>query len=85
MSDTGDDVYGFRVRLHDGEYDFDEEWELALVPAGQWSVLLPHQCDAWVIAEKKPQIEAVAALETFIAEAQVALEALRRGEERNPW
>lgn len=46
-----------------------------------WQVFLPHKCDAWDIAgddyEGVPHAEAVARLERFIAEAQVALAALR--------
>jgi hypothetical protein len=46
-----------------------------------WQVHLPHQCDAWKIAggdyDGVPHAAAVAALERFIAEAQVALAALR--------
>jgi hypothetical protein len=47
-----------------------------------WRVYLPHQCDAWDIAGEMsagaPHAEAVAALELFIAEAQVALAQLRK-------
>lgn len=52
-----------------------------------WTVSLPHQCDAWVIAGDEwggdglTQDAAITELEKFIAEAQVALAALRRGEE----
>lgn len=50
-----------------------------------WAVYLPHQCGAWGIAggeyEPVSQAEAVAELERFIAEAQVALAALRDGRE----
>lgn len=46
-----------------------------------WQVYLPHQCSSWDIAgdgyEGVPHAEAVAELERFIAEAQVALAALR--------
>lgn len=47
-----------------------------------WRVKLPHQCDSWDIAGESmagvPLAEAVAELERFIAEAQVALAELRR-------
>lgn len=52
-----------------------------------WCVYLPHSCGEWDIAgdrdygESVTQEEAVAALEGFIAEAQVALATLRRGEQ----
>lgn len=46
-----------------------------------WQVYLPHQCSTWDIAgddyDGVPHAEAVALLERFIAEAQVALAALR--------
>lgn len=54
---------------------------------GGWAVYLPHQCDQWMIAgeiawgDGVPQVEAVAALEHLIAEAQRALAALRAEEE----
>lgn len=47
-----------------------------------WRVRLPHQCDSWDIAGESqagvPHAEAVAALERFIAEAQIALTELRK-------
>lgn len=52
-----------------------------------WWVHLPHSCDEWDIAgdeyEGVPREEAVTLLERFIAEAQVALAALR-GEREEP-
>lgn len=46
-----------------------------------WWVYLPHSCEEWDIAGGRysgvPHEEAVARLERFIAEAQVALAALR--------
>lgn len=57
--------------------------------AAGWSVSLPHQCDSWDIAGDDgyvgvPQEEAVAELESFIAEAQTALAALREHRELIP-
>lgn len=63
-----------------------------LVEAGEgWAVFLPHQCDTWDIAgagegadpfgRGVPLDEACAQLESFIAEATDALEALRQARE----
>lgn len=56
--------------------------------ADNWSVRLPHQCDAWDIAgsywHPVPHAEAVAELERFITEATAALEALRERREVQP-
>ena len=35
-----------------------------------WVVQLPHQCDEWEIASGKTAQDAIADLDTFIAEAQ---------------
>jgi hypothetical protein len=43
----------------------------------EWYVDLPHQCDEWDIAYGD-EVEAVAQMETFVAEAQAALARLRR-------
>lgn len=47
-----------------------------------WRVYLPHQCDAWDITGESfagaPLVDAVADLERFIAEAQIALAQLRK-------
>lgn len=60
--------------------DFDS-WPTREVGVGWW-VCLPHSCEEWDIAGDKydggvPHEEAVARVERFIAEAQVALAALR--------
>lgn len=69
MSD--ETIFGFAV-VRDEPYDDVPEL---------WTVKLPHQCDAWLIAadgyDGQPHKKAVASLETFIAEAQQALVSLR--------
>lgn len=50
-----------------------------------WQVRLPHQCQEWDIVpdpyeDAVSQEKAIEGLEAFIAEAQQALEALRKGE-----
>jgi hypothetical protein len=43
-----------------------------------WEVCLPHQCDEFDVASSRTSHDAaVSQLETFIAEAQLALEALK--------
>jgi len=58
-----------------------ERGQMFVVGPG-WRVFLPHQCDDWDVAGEEhdgiPHAEAVAALERFIAEAQVALAKLRK-------
>ena len=50
----------------------------------QWYVTLPHQCDEWDISTANPyeshqtRDQAIAALEAFIAEAQLTLAAIHR-------
>lgn len=57
---------------------------------GDWSVHLPHQCDAWDIAGEADNWDvlrgvsresAVQELESFLADGAEALAALKRGEE----
>lgn len=43
-----------------------------------YAVRLPHQCDAWVITKSRSREAAVKSMELFIAEAQDALEKLRK-------
>lgn len=53
----------------------------------RWSVSLPHQCDLWEITrglDGDTHPEAIASLETFIAEAQQAMVALRQKKELQP-
>lgn len=45
-----------------------------------WAVLLPHQCDEWVIAEGVDKADVAAQLRAFIAEATEALAALEAAE-----
>lgn len=71
--------YGFTIIHQDDRFDYDE---MDYTPADLWHVQLPHQCDAWKIAGEKygdgvSHDDAVAALEAFIVEAQVALRRLR--------
>jgi hypothetical protein len=59
------------------------------VDAPRWTVLLPHQCDAWCIAGDDydggvTHAEAVERLRRFIVEAQAALAALQDGREVAP-
>ena len=64
--------YRFRVTRH-------EEWDddtFDLVETDLWDVYLPHQCDSWDIADGATREQAIAALQAFIAQAQVALAAL---------
>jgi hypothetical protein len=67
--------FGFEVHRDDA---YDDEPE-------RWRVQLPHQCDAWSIAgdgyDGEPYDKAIASLETFIAEAQQAMVALRQKKE----
>lgn len=80
MSDE-DHNFGFRVEKDDRD-DFGEKLATPV-----WKVSLPHKCDRWRIdndtmyLEGSFQEEAVEELETFIKQAQEALEALKRGEE----
>jgi hypothetical protein len=64
------------MRKLDGEHGFEvgkqEHWKAKPT----YRVQLPHSCDEWVVADADTKGEAVAELETFIAEAQAALEAL---------
>jgi hypothetical protein len=72
-------TFGFRVKR---EMEWDEEtYQHTDVPTGNWTVELPHQCDAWQIAGKGyseglEHREAVAELAAFIVEAQRAMAAL---------
>lgn len=82
--------FGFMVgRAHTLAQRLDgERWltwqELQNLPPEGWTVVLPHQCDQWQIAGvdlgHETLAAAVAAMERFVAEAQSALAALRRGE-----
>jgi hypothetical protein len=71
--------FGFRVR-------HPRDWE-DNITSDNWIVELPHQCDAWTIAGDEyhgsPHAEVVAGLEKFIAEAVIALVALREGREQD--
>lgn len=73
MTDTPD--FRFRIRRDEDATD-------------RWTVNLPHQCEEWTItaeshyAEPPEHAEAVRHMEAFIAQAQVALAALRRREEQ---
>jgi hypothetical protein len=91
---TGQRPFGFtvrRYRTYTGGWQPDgprQPVEVHLTEPPVWTVSLPHQCDAWVIAGKEwdsdpdvSQTEAIAALERFIAEAQHALDELRAGRE----
>lgn len=42
-----------------------------------YTVRLPHQCDHWEITYTQDKAQAIAEMETFVREAQAALEALR--------
>lgn len=78
--------FGFMVNRSHTDAQREKTWDelQAEEPAG-WAVYLPHQCSSWNIAAGDydggvPHADAVAELERFIAEAQRALAALRRGE-----
>lgn len=69
------------VRYWDGS----EVLDPPKIETDKWLVNLPHQCDNWDIAgydsDGVSQERAIEALESFVADAQRALEALRKGEE----
>jgi hypothetical protein len=65
------------MRKLDGEHGFEVGKQEHRNAAPAYCVRLPHSCDHWVVAYAHTKDEAVAELETFIAEAQAALEALR--------
>lgn len=73
-----DDVGEFHFSVIRDEEN-DDEPEL-------WRVQLPHSCDAWLITggsyRGEPHEKAIASLETFIAEAQQAMVALRQKKEQ---
>lgn len=73
-----DQRFGFTVQRK-SILDFNV-WPSREIGPGWW-VSLPHHCEEWDIAGDEydgvPHEEAVALLERFIAEAQVALAALR--------
>jgi len=61
--------YGFEIKIYDGLY---------------FLVVLPHQCDDWVIAGEPycggPKAQAVAELKEFIRQAQACLAELEAHE-----
>lgn len=72
------DLFDFEV-CRDTDFDTDE-------PTDNWTVSLPHQCDAWRINrggsyDGVPHAQAVADLEEFIAKAKEALVALKERRE----
>jgi len=81
---SGDDQFGFTVE-RSPIYEVGPRGGLRPQGDTGWRVYLPHQCDAWEIAAGPaggvPHAEAVRDLETFIAQAQVALAALREERE----
>lgn len=66
----------------------DDSDGLVTIDPPEWTVSLPHQCDAWEIVGNDDsgqlggvsQAEAIAELERFLAEGQDALDRLRDGE-----
>lgn len=61
------------VKVEARWYDADGVPQLATT----YTVRLPHQCDAWEITEERDRDAAIEVMETFIREAQAALEKLR--------
>lgn len=61
-----------------GEFCFEvRARNLTWDPGTEFVVQLPHSCEEWVIADAPTREQAVAAMETFVAEAQAALERLK--------
>lgn len=61
-------------------FEFDEDYN-QVVPNGEFSAYLPHQCDSWEIAEGEPS-SVLAALERFRDEISRAIEELKKRTDR---
>ena len=76
--------FGFFVKKVTEDIDDDGVWGPFIPP--RWKVGLPHRCDDWMIAGDEygasvTRADAVAELERFITEAQIALDALKSDRE----
>jgi hypothetical protein len=70
--------YGDEAKLG-GEFEFQvgQKPDTPYAKYGEYVVCLPHQCDEWMVTYAKDKNQAIAGMETFIAEATAALERLR--------
>jgi len=72
-------IFRFRAGILT-EFDHDpDDGEMKLTAS--YRVDLPHQCDAWKVVDTADRTEAVARMETFVAEAQEALRLLKAASE----
>ena len=69
----GDFEFQAGIEIKDGYYSNYRSRTLAVT----YTVRLPHQCDEWVIAESHDKAVAITQMETFIREANAALDKLR--------
>lgn len=74
--------FRFTVERH---REWDDDGKAEPLPDAGWRVYLPHQCQTWDIAGEDSGGDlhgiAIGEMEAFVAEAQLALDALRDGRE----